>query len=145
MSTTIGPRIGFGARFSQPNDAGIIAARDTLPRHQFDAILKVAQQYMEADRRTRYNIIDVLETTGRLMDNVNHGGWQIANDADTIARQAVKVGIAIEQRNAALTALFDSITLARADGHDVTLEQFVIIRNGDGSTITYPRKNGANA
>lgn len=145
MTTTLDPRPGFGSYFSQPNDAGIIAARDTLPRHRFDAILNVAQRYIEADRRTRYNIVDIQQTAGRLMDHVNHGGWQIVNDADTIARMAVKVGVAIEQRNAALTELFNSITLARADGHDVTLEQFVIITNGDGSTITYPRKKGTNA
>lgn len=144
-TTTNDPRPGFGSHFSQPNDAGIIAARDTLPRHRFDAILNVAQRYMEADRRTRYNIVDIQETAGRLMDHVNHGGWQIVNDADTLARMAVKVGVAIEQRNAALAELFDSITVARADGYDVALEQFVIITNGDGSTITYPRKNGANA
>jgi hypothetical protein len=145
MSTTLDPRPGFGSHFSQPNDEGIIAARDILPRHRFDAILDAAHRYMDADRRTRYNITDISQTAGRLMDHVNHGGWQIVNNADTLARMAVKVGVAIEKRNAALTELFNSITLAMADGYNVTLQQFVIIRNGDGTTITYPRENGANA
>ena len=131
------------AHGAQLNEAGIIHARDILDAVTHEILMDAACRYCNADREARHYLHDVVTCAERITRTVEYTGWHIPNDADTVARLAVKVGERIEARNNALHAMLSAVRVARMKSPDVTLEMFVTVTEQfNGEPMRYPHAEG---